>query len=251
MIPVLTVIGLDVGYLLGGSVVTEMVFKLAGAGAGGRQRHLPAGQPGHHRDAGVRGRALRARQPRGRRALRGPEPADTVRLMLPSTVRPARAPLQANRFWRAFFGTSWGCWDSSSSSSQLGCNLRTGGWPHTTRSLYIGLVAEGVALAIGIVLGSMAGYLGGWVDDLIMRLTDIFFAIPSLLFLIVVVFLFDSSASTIFIALGLISWPSEARLMRSEVPRLRDREFVTAAGALGGRSWRVIARHILPTPSPR
>ncbi len=113
-------------------------------------------------------------------------------------------------------------------------------------SLYIGLVAEGIALTIGIVLGSLAGYLGGWVDDLIMRLTDIFFAVPSLLFLIVVVFLFDSSASTIFIALGLISWPSEARLMRSEVLRLRDREFVTAAGALGARSWRVIARHLLP-----
>lgn len=113
-------------------------------------------------------------------------------------------------------------------------------------SLYIGLVAEGIALTIGIVLGSLAGYLGGWIDDLIMRLTDIFFAVPSLLFLIVVVFLFDSSASTIFIALGLISWPSEARLMRSEVLRLRDREFVTAAGALGARSWRVIARHLLP-----
>ncbi len=113
-------------------------------------------------------------------------------------------------------------------------------------SLYIGLVAEGVALTIGIVLGSLAGYLGGWVDDLIMRMTDIFFAVPSLLFLIVVVFLFDSSASTIFIALGLIGWPSEARLMRSEVLRLRDREFVTAAGALGARSWRVIARHLLP-----
>ena len=113
-------------------------------------------------------------------------------------------------------------------------------------SLYIGLLAEGVALLIGIVLGSLAGYLGGWVDDLIMRLTDIFFAVPSLLFLIVVVFLFDSSASTIFLALGLISWPSEARLMRSEVLRLRDREFVSAAGALGGRSWRVILRHILP-----
>lgn len=113
-------------------------------------------------------------------------------------------------------------------------------------SLYIGLLAEGVALTIGIVLGSVAGYLGGWVDDLIMRLTDIFFAVPSLLFLIVVVFLFDSSASTIFIALGLISWPSEARLMRSEVLRLRDREFVTAAGALGAPNWRVIVRHILP-----
>ena len=204
--------------------------------------------------------------------------------MLPSTVRPARAPLQANRFWRAFFRHKLGLlglillvlfglaaifapWvaphdpltqriatarleapslEHPLGTDELGRDILSRLIYGARVSLYIGLVAEGVALAIGILLGSMAGYLGGWVDDLIMRLTDIFFAIPSLLFLIVVVFLFDSSASTIFIALGLISWPSEARLMRSEVLRLRDREFVTAAGALGGRSWRVIARHILP-----
>ena len=83
-------------------------------------------------------------------------------------------------------------------------------------------------------------------DNLIMRLTDIFFAIPSLLFLIVVVSILDSSATTIFVALGIISWPSEARLMRSEVLRLRGREFVTAAQALGVPSALVIFRHILP-----
>ncbi len=113
-------------------------------------------------------------------------------------------------------------------------------------SMRIGLIAEGIALSIGIVLGSLAGYLGGWVDNLIMRLTDVFFAIPSLLFLIVVVFIFDANATTIFVALGLISWPSEARLMRSEVLRLRGREFVTAAEALGSPKGRVIVRHILP-----
>lgn len=204
--------------------------------------------------------------------------------MLPSTVRPAAAPLSVNRFWRAFFRHKLGLlgliilvifglaavfapWvapydpltqriatarleapslEHPLGTDELGRDILSRLIYGARVSLYIGLVAEGVALAIGIVLGSLAGYLGGWVDDLIMRLTDIFFAIPSLLFLIVVVFLFDSSASTIFIALGLISWPSEARLMRSEVLRLRDREFVTAAGALGGRSWRVIARHILP-----
>jgi len=204
--------------------------------------------------------------------------------MLPSTVRPAAAPLRVNRFWRAFFRHKLGLlglvllvlfglaaifapwvaphnpleqhiatarleapsFEHPLGTDELGRDILSRLVYGARVSLYIGLVAEGVALAIGIVLGSMAGYLGGWVDDLIMRLTDIFFAIPSLLFLIVVVFLFDSSASTIFIALGLISWPSEARLMRSEVLRLRDREFVTAAGALGGRSWRVIVRHILP-----
>ena len=113
-------------------------------------------------------------------------------------------------------------------------------------SMRIGLIAEGIALLIGITLGSAAGYFGGWLDNLIMRVTDVFFAIPGLLFLIAVVSIFDSSATTIFVALGLISWPSEARLMRSEVLRIRKREYVTAAEALGMRSGGVIVRHIMP-----
>lgn len=113
-------------------------------------------------------------------------------------------------------------------------------------SMRIGLIAEGIALFIGIVLGSAAGFFGGWLDNLIMRVTDVFFAIPGLLFLIAIVSIFDSSATTIFVALGLISWPSEARLMRSEVLRIRQRDYVAAAEALGMRDWRVILRHILP-----
>ncbi|HZJ10007.1 MAG TPA: ABC transporter permease [Trueperaceae bacterium] len=113
-------------------------------------------------------------------------------------------------------------------------------------SMRIGLIAEGIALVIGIVLGAAAGFFGGAVDNLIMRVTDVFFAIPGLLFLIVVVAIFGSGATTIFLALGLISWPSEARVMRSEVLRIRDREYVTAARALGLRDVGIIAKHILP-----
>lgn len=113
-------------------------------------------------------------------------------------------------------------------------------------SMRIGLIAEGIALTIGIILGATAGFVGGWVDNLIMRVTDVFFAIPALLFLIVVVAIFDSSATTIFLALGLIAWPSEARMMRSEVLRIREREYVTAARALGLHNIRIVMRHILP-----
>lgn len=74
-------------------------------------------------------------------------------------------------------------------------------------SMSIGIIAEGIALLVGITLGAAAGFFGGWVDNLIMRITDVFFAIPGLLFLIVVVAIFGSSATTIFLALGLISWP--------------------------------------------
>lgn len=113
-------------------------------------------------------------------------------------------------------------------------------------SMRIGLIAEGIALTIGIVLGAISGFFGGAVDNLIMRVADVFFAIPGLLFLIVVVAIFGSGASVIFLALGLISWPGEARLMRSEVLRLREQEYVTAARALGLRNVGIIARHVLP-----
>src|SRR5690606_2969728 len=84
-------------------------------------------------------------------------------------------------------------------------------------SLVIGFVAQGVAISIGIVLGLIAGWYGGWIDDLIMRITDIFFAIPGLMFLIVWVTIFEPSPVSIFLALGLISWPSNVRMMRGQV----------------------------------
>lgn len=113
-------------------------------------------------------------------------------------------------------------------------------------SMRIGLIAEGIALLIGIVLGAAAGYFGGAIDNVIMRVADVFFAIPGLLFLIVVVAIFGSSATVIFLALGLISWPGEARLMRSEVMRVRSQEYVSAAHALGLRNFGIILKHVLP-----
>lgn len=113
-------------------------------------------------------------------------------------------------------------------------------------SMRIGLIAEGIALLIGIVLGAAAGYFGGTVDNVIMRVADVFFAIPGLLFLIVVVAIFGSNATVIFLALGLISWPGEARLMRSEVLRVRSQEYVSAAHALGLRNFGIVLKHVLP-----
>lgn len=113
-------------------------------------------------------------------------------------------------------------------------------------SLVIGLVAQGVSVSIGVVMGLLAGWYGGWVDDVISRFMEIVWAIPGLMFLIVVVTIFDPSPLTIFAALGVIAWPGQARLMRGQVLALRDMEYVIAARAMGAGTLRLMFQHVLP-----
>lgn len=113
-------------------------------------------------------------------------------------------------------------------------------------SLVIAFLAQSVTVTIGVMLGLLAGWYGGWVDDLIMRIADGFFAIPSLMFLIVWVAVLEPSKESIFIALGIIGWPSNARLMRGQVLVLREMEYAVAARAMGASAWRIMLRHMLP-----
>lgn len=113
-------------------------------------------------------------------------------------------------------------------------------------SLVIGFVAQGVSMSIGISLGLISGWYGGWIDDVIMRMTDIFFAIPGLMFLIVWVTIFEPGPLSIFLALGLIGWPGLARVMRGQVLTIKELEYVTSAQALGASTPHILLRHILP-----
>jgi len=113
-------------------------------------------------------------------------------------------------------------------------------------SLVIGFVAQVVAISIGLALGMISGWYGGWVDDAIMRITDAFFAIPGLMFLIVFVAILEPSPVTIFAALGLIGWPSDARMMRSQVLAIKELEYVVAARAMGASALRIMVSHLLP-----
>ena len=113
-------------------------------------------------------------------------------------------------------------------------------------SLVIGFVAQGVSMFIGISLGLISGWYGGWIDDVIMRMTDIFFAIPGLMFLIVWVTIFEPGPLSIFLALGLIGWPGLARVMRGQVLTIKELEYVTSAQALGASTPHILLRHILP-----
>jgi len=114
-------------------------------------------------------------------------------------------------------------------------------------SLRVGLVGTIVAVLIGLILGSVAGFRGGLVDTLISRLTDTFFAFPSLLLMIGILAVFEKpNEIVIFSALGVVGWPGVARIVRGQVISLRGSEFVLGARALGQSDTRILIGHVLP-----
>jgi peptide/nickel transport system permease protein len=113
-------------------------------------------------------------------------------------------------------------------------------------SLEVGFVAVGIATLIGILLGSLAGYYGGWVDSGIMRSVDIMLSIPTIFLVLAVIAILEPNIINIMIVIGLTSWMEPARLIRAEFISLKEREFVLAARAIGAGDGRIMLRHILP-----
>jgi len=113
-------------------------------------------------------------------------------------------------------------------------------------SLLVGFVAVGISTLIGIILGSLAGYYGSWVDALVMRFVDIMLCFPTFFLILAVIAFLNPSIWNIMIVIGLTSWMGVARLIRAEFLSLRQRDFVLAAQALGASDLRLIFRHILP-----
>ena len=117
-------------------------------------------------------------------------------------------------------------------------------------TLLVGAVAALLSVSIGITLGAMAGYYGGRVDAILMRVTEFFQVLPALLFAMVVVSLFGAKLTIVTLAIGLVSWTGTARLTRAEFMKYRDLEFVRAERALGAGNARIIWRVILPNALP-
>jgi peptide/nickel transport system permease protein len=117
-------------------------------------------------------------------------------------------------------------------------------------TLLVGAVAAFLSVAIGITLGAMAGYYGGRVDAVLMRITEFFQVLPALLFAMVVVTLFSPTLLTITLAIGVVSWTGTARLTRAEFMKYRNLEFVRAERAIGAGHARIIWRVILPNALP-
>jgi len=141
-------------------------------------------------------------------------------------------PSPANGHW---FGT-----DSN------GRDLFVRVWRGTQVSLLVALLATAVSLVIGVAWGATAGYLGGRVDDWMMRFVDVLYALPYMFFVIILTVVFGRSLFLIFLAIGAIGWLTMARIVRGQALALRHRAFVDAAVALGLPAHRIIARHIVP-----
>jgi peptide/nickel transport system permease protein len=125
------------------------------------------------------------------------------------------------------------------------------GLVHGTRvSLLVGTVSTFCAVLVGIGVGGIAGYFSGWIDDILMRITEFFQTIPQLAMAVVLVAIFTPSLASIVTAIALVSWPPVARLVRAEVLSLREREFVEAARVLGRPTHLILLDDILPNTLP-
>ena len=140
---------------------------------------------------------------------------------------------------RTLFGTDY-----------LGRDVFIGVIYGTRATLALGLAAAALTVAIGTVFGALAGFYGGWVDSLLMRVTEFFQVLPTLLFAMVLVTVLTPSAATIILAIGVVAWPAMARLTRAEFMKIKVREFVSASRAAGATNAHIIWRIIMPNALP-
>ncbi len=113
-------------------------------------------------------------------------------------------------------------------------------------SLVVGVLAQAIVLVIGVPLGAIAGFFGGSTDNVLMRLVDVFYAIPQLLMVLLFVNWWGPGLLNIFLAIGLVGWVTEARLVRGQFLSLREQEYVSAAQVAGGSGSYIIRKHMLP-----
>ena len=116
----------------------------------------------------------------------------------------------------------------------------------TRVSLSVGLLAQVLDTLIGVTLGALAAYYGGWVDTLISRIMEIFAAFPDLIFAMGIMFVIGPGIKNIFIALGLLTWVRTARMVRGQILQLKEKEYVEAAKASGATAFHTITKHLIP-----
>jgi len=113
-------------------------------------------------------------------------------------------------------------------------------------SLTVGLISQGIALALGVTMGLLAGFYGRWVDEIVMRLADVTLAFPTLLLLIAMVAALQPSEGVVFATIGIVGWAGMARIVRGQVLVVRQLEYIQAIRALGAGDLRIMVQHVLP-----
>jgi peptide/nickel transport system permease protein len=131
-------------------------------------------------------------------------------------------------------------------SDMLGRDIVSGLVYGARMSLAVGALSTLATLLVGLIIGGLAGYAGGWVDEALMRLAEFFQIIPQLVLAVILVAVLEPSLTSVVIGIALVAWPPVARLVRSEFLTLRQREFVQAAQVLGQKPLAIIFRQILP-----
>ena len=116
----------------------------------------------------------------------------------------------------------------------------------TRVSLSVGILAQVIATIIGVTMGSLAAYYGGWVDTVISRIMEIFAAFPDLIFAMAIMYVLGPGMKNIFVALGLLTWVRTARMIRGSILQLKEKEYVEAAKASGATPFYIITRHLIP-----
>jgi len=118
-------------------------------------------------------------------------------------------------------------------------------------SLYVGLASVALIVALGVTIGAVSGYFGGWVDELLMRFTDIILTIPSIFLIIVIASIFQTrNLNIIILSIGIVSWPTIARITRSQFLSIREMPYIDAARTIGLSHKKIIFKHILPNALP-
>lgn len=117
-------------------------------------------------------------------------------------------------------------------------------------SLAVGVLSMAITIVVGVLIGAFAGFYGGWIDRILMRITDVVLVIPTFFLLILTVATFGRSIPLLIVVIGLTSWPINARVVRAEILRLRGSDFVTASRVVGGTDLWIVGRHLIPQLIP-
>lgn len=144
----------------------------------------------------------------------------------PDPVRPSRQHVfgTTEQQYDLYYGVVWG----------------------TRTAFKVGVMVVLISLAAGLLVGGLAGFYGGWIDELLMRATDVVMAVPGIVLAVVIVTVAGPGLTNVLLAIAAVSWPAYARLVRGDVLSVKEREFVLAARALGASDGRILLRHVLP-----